>query len=83
MNSIPRNFTSSLPAEFNASRSAAEIFSVPLEVLRDPSFRGQYAWKRAGELAHFPAILYGGQTIWGLTLRITETMLQLLGKPNL
>ena len=60
----------------------AEIFSVPLEVLRDPSFRGQYAWKRAGELAHFPAILYGGQTIWGLTLRITETMLQLLGKPN-
>ena len=26
----------------------------------------------------FPAILYGGQTIWGLTLRITLNLLELL-----
>ena len=47
---------------------------MPLTALRDPSYRGDYEWKRdgtGGRSSKFPAILYGGQTIWGLTLRIT------------
>jgi len=56
----------------------AEIFSVPFEVLSDPRFRGRYQFKRGGGSANFPAILYGGQVIWGLTLRITENLLELL-----
>lgn len=51
----------------------AEIFEVPLGALRDPRYRGNYEW--GGNRSKFPAILYGGQTIWGLTLRITETLL--------
>jgi 8-oxo-dGTP pyrophosphatase MutT (NUDIX family) len=58
----------------------AEIFDVPLSALRDPKYRGDYEWTRegGGRSSKFPAILYGGQTIWGLTLRITETMLEIL-----
>jgi 8-oxo-dGTP pyrophosphatase MutT (NUDIX family) len=59
----------------------AQIFDVPLTALRDPQFRGDYEWKSEGPAARsskFPAILYGGQTIWGLTLRITLNLLELL-----
>jgi 8-oxo-dGTP pyrophosphatase MutT (NUDIX family) len=59
----------------------AQIFDVPLTALRDPKFRGDYEWKSEGPAsrsAKFPAILYGGQTIWGLTLRITLNLLELL-----
>ena len=59
----------------------AEIFDVPLRALSDPRYRGDYEWKSegpAGRSAKFPAILYGGQVIWGLTLRITQNMLDLL-----
>lgn len=62
-----------------APSEVAEIFDVPLAVLRDPRYRGDFEWQRPGGTpARFPAILYGGQTIWGLTLRITERMLALL-----
>ncbi len=59
----------------------AEIFDVPLTALRDPKFRGDYEWKSdgpAGRSSKFPAILYRGQVIWGLTLRITLNLLELL-----
>ncbi len=62
----------------------AEIFEVPLSVLADARYRGRYEWKRDGGRAssHFPAIFYSGQTIWGLTLRITESLLEILGIPR-
>jgi 8-oxo-dGTP pyrophosphatase MutT (NUDIX family) len=63
----------------------AEIFDVPLSALRDPNFHGDYEFTPDGR-AHaskFPAILYGGQVIWGLTLRITNNLLEILdGKAN-
>jgi 8-oxo-dGTP pyrophosphatase MutT (NUDIX family) len=62
-----------------APSEVAEIFDVPMSALRDPRYRGDFEWRRAGgPPARFPAILYGGQTIWGLTLRITERMLAIL-----
>jgi len=59
-------------------REVAEIFSVPIAVLSDERFRGSYRWQSGGT---FPAILYGEQTIWGLTLRITLSLLELLQEP--
>ncbi|HVA81725.1 MAG TPA: CoA pyrophosphatase [Candidatus Binataceae bacterium] len=57
----------------------AEIFEVPLSALADPRFRGDYHWRRdSGGTSKYPAILYGGQTIWGLTLRITMDLLEML-----
>jgi 8-oxo-dGTP pyrophosphatase MutT (NUDIX family) len=59
----------------------AQIFHVPLTALRDPNYRGDYEWKRDGadgRSSKFPAILYDRQIIWGLTLRITLGLLELL-----
>jgi 8-oxo-dGTP pyrophosphatase MutT (NUDIX family) len=58
-------------------KEVAEIFSVPLEALSDPRFRGRHRWKRDGSISEFPAILYAGQVIWGLTYSLTLTFLQL------
>ena len=63
----------------------AEIFDVPLSALRDPGYRGDYEFTPDGraQASKFPAILYGGQVIWGLTLRITINLLEILdGKAN-
>lgn len=58
----------------------AEVFEVPLAALSDPRYRGSYEWKHdPGTSSNYPAILYGGQTIWGLTLGITERLLEILG----
>ncbi len=59
----------------------AQVFEVPLRVLADPSYRGQYEWRRDKDRpsSNFPAIFYAGQTIWGLTLRITENLLDIMG----
>lgn len=54
----------------------AEIFDVPLSSLADPRYRGQY---RLSNTAKYPAIVYDGQTIWGLTLRITDRLLEISG----
>jgi len=58
----------------------AEIFDVPLSALHDPGFRGDYEFTPDGRAraSKFPAILYGGQVIWGLTLRITINLLEIL-----
>ena len=62
----------------------AEVFEVPLRVLADARYRGLYEWRRdqGGPSLNFPAIFYSGQTIWGLTLRITENLLDIMGIPH-
>lgn len=75
-------FVGSIPAATAMTPSpdeVAEIFDVPLRALRDPRHRGEFEWRRDnGSASRFPAILYGGQTIWGLTLRITLNLLEIL-----
>jgi 8-oxo-dGTP pyrophosphatase MutT (NUDIX family) len=62
----------------------AQVFEVPLRALADKQYRGLYEWRRDKDRAssHYPAIFYGGQTIWGLTLRITESVLEIMGIPR-
>jgi 8-oxo-dGTP pyrophosphatase MutT (NUDIX family) len=68
-----------VPTDLRADEhEVAEIFSVPVAALKDPRFRGQYKWKSGGSTGEYPAIFYGSQPIWGLTLRITEELLGLL-----
>jgi 8-oxo-dGTP pyrophosphatase MutT (NUDIX family) len=57
-------------------REVAAIFFVPMDALKDPSYRGTYRFRReTGEVTEHPAILYNDQVIWGLTLRFTEEVL--------
>ncbi len=58
-------------------KEVAEIFEVPLGALRDRRHRGHYQWKINGAATNQPAILYGGQTIWGLTYYLTLRFLEL------
>jgi 8-oxo-dGTP pyrophosphatase MutT (NUDIX family) len=58
-------------------KEVAEIFDVPLLALSDPRYRGHYQWRDNGYSSRRPAILYGGQVIWGLTYELTLTFLQL------
>ncbi len=62
----------------------AQVFEVPLRALADPRYRGQYEWRRDKDRpsSNFPAIFYAGQTIRGLTLRITENLLDLMEIPR-
>ncbi len=55
----------------------AEIFDVPLEALTARRYRGYYDWDIDGIKTHQPAILYGGQIIWGLTYYLTLRLLEL------
>jgi hypothetical protein len=66
-------------------KEVAEIFHVPLAALSDPRYRGSFRWKRPGQTraSEFPAILYGGQVIWGLTFSLTLTFLDhILDRPT-
>jgi 8-oxo-dGTP pyrophosphatase MutT (NUDIX family) len=68
-----------VPTDLRADEhEVAEIFSVPVAALKDPRFRGRYKWNRGGSIQEYPAILYGEEPIWGLTLRITEELLALM-----
>jgi len=59
----------------------AEIFEVPIAALADERWRGHYEWRGDGSrpTSQHPAIFYAGQTIWGLTLRITDSLLEIIG----
>jgi 8-oxo-dGTP pyrophosphatase MutT (NUDIX family) len=58
-------------------KEVAEIFEVPLAALSDRRYRGEYKWSNNGSTSYHPAILYGGQTIWGLTYYLTLRFLEL------
>jgi 8-oxo-dGTP pyrophosphatase MutT (NUDIX family) len=59
-------------------KEVAEIFSIPLRALSDLRYRGSHRSKRDGSNRDFPAIVYGGQVIWGLTYNLTLTFLRLI-----
>lgn len=61
------------------TKEVAEIFQVPLNALADRQYRGHYRWQNNGYTTRHPAIIYGGQVIWGLTYALTLKFLALGG----
>ena len=61
-------------------KEVAEIFEVPLSALTAPTYRGSIKWTNNGVRGDYPAILYEGQTIWGLTYELTLRFLELTRK---
>jgi 8-oxo-dGTP pyrophosphatase MutT (NUDIX family) len=73
------------PVEYRIQEvEVAQVFEVSLRELADPRYRGIYEWRRDKDRAasNFPAIFHSGQTIWGLTLRITENLLDMMEIPR-
>ena len=60
-------------------KEVAEVFDVPLKALGERRYRGHYRWRNNGHMTTHPAIIYGGQTIWGLTYALTLSFLELAG----
>jgi len=58
------------------AREVAEVFTMPLEVCRDARARISYRWTESGAEVEVPAIEFQGRIIWGLTLRILESLLE-------
>jgi 8-oxo-dGTP pyrophosphatase MutT (NUDIX family) len=56
-------------------REVAEALWVPLHVFRDPRFHGTTAVSRGEFQADFPAYLYEGNTVWGMTYRMIQAFL--------
>lgn len=66
---VPRNVATVAGAE------VAEIFWVPLELLRDESRWAEADVDASGAVLRVPAIRYGEHTIWGMTHRIVLQVL--------
>jgi 8-oxo-dGTP pyrophosphatase MutT (NUDIX family) len=58
-------------------KEVAHIFEVPIEALGSRRYRGHYRWPVNGTPSEHPAIIYGGETIWGLTYQFTLRFLEL------
>jgi 8-oxo-dGTP pyrophosphatase MutT (NUDIX family) len=56
----------------------ADALWVPLRVFRDERYKGTTHFSRDGFGMDFPAFLYGGKTIWGLTYRILCRFLEVV-----
>lgn len=52
---------------------------VPVASLRRPDARGTHQQQQFGNQIEYPAFVYQGYTIWGLTHRILTSLLEILG----
>lgn len=65
------------PTRIDTSEVAGALW-VPLRALRDKRNHGSTHIARDGYDADFPAFLYGGKTVWGLTYRILTGFLEVV-----
>ena len=60
-------------------REVESAIWVPLQALAAPEARATYARTLDGVTSEFPALRYGHYTVWGLTHRILEGFLEIVG----
>lgn len=63
------------------SDEVAEAFWLPLPHLWDPRNAGRVEWTRDGKRLVYPAILWQGHAIWGLTFRVLTLFSDVLDAP--
>jgi 8-oxo-dGTP pyrophosphatase MutT (NUDIX family) len=67
------------PYDFRPNpREVSEIFSVPIDVLLDPSTAAEEEWTFGGHTLPIATYRHGAHVIWGATHCITTTFLDLL-----
>ncbi|MGA2410455.1 MAG: CoA pyrophosphatase [Candidatus Binataceae bacterium] len=64
-------------------KEVAEIFYVPIAALRDKRYRTKAKPVLSTRIGELPAIVYEGQTIWGLTYYLTMSFLGLIAGTGL
>lgn len=69
--------------ELVPNHEVQEVLWVPLAFFLDPANRSSLTWTRRGVPLPFPCYRYHGHVVWGLTLRILETLLACVrGQPG-
>ena len=76
---VVRPFVAVVPADipFEANHEVADVFWVPVKLLRSAQTQGEHAVLVNGETARFPAYNFGERVVWGLTERIVTQLLTL------
>jgi 8-oxo-dGTP pyrophosphatase MutT (NUDIX family) len=76
---IVRPFVAVVPADvtFTPSDEVADMFWVPLNVLRADEAQTEYEITVNGVVARFPAYAVNGHIVWGMTERIVRQLLTL------
>ena len=59
-------------------REVQETVWLPMSFLTHPDAKGVYRRELNGEMQDFPAFVYRGYTVWGLTYRMLTTFLDLV-----
>jgi 8-oxo-dGTP pyrophosphatase MutT (NUDIX family) len=72
---IPSVFKLAAPAQVTLNREAASYEWVPLRILAREDARSTHLLRRHGVEVAFPALVYRGLVIWGLTERIISAIL--------
>jgi len=79
-----RPFVCAATEDLTLRLNAAEVHStlwVPLSALDRDETRGAYRHESEGATMSYPAYVYAGFTIWGLTYRMIQGLLQALRQP--
>jgi 8-oxo-dGTP pyrophosphatase MutT (NUDIX family) len=64
-----------LPTRVDATEVAHALW-VPMQVFRDTRFHGTMSFTRDGQRAEYPAFVYEGYKVWGLTYRMIRGFLE-------
>jgi 8-oxo-dGTP pyrophosphatase MutT (NUDIX family) len=64
---------------FELNHEVEEALWIPLAYLADRANRSSFVWEGRGARVHMPACDYGDRRIWGLTLRMIEDLLLVVG----
>ncbi len=76
----PFVFALERPSELVPNHEVQEFVWVPLAFLADRRNRRAMTWVRAGLPVPMPCYHFGDRVIWGLTLRIVDELLELVGR---
>ena len=75
---LPFVFAVERRVELRLSPEVQAVMWVPLDFLANPANRSTMVWQRAGAHVTLPCYDFRGHTIWGLTLRMADELLDLL-----
>jgi 8-oxo-dGTP pyrophosphatase MutT (NUDIX family) len=78
MTILPFVFAVDRSVEMQPGPEVQAVMWVPLDFLADPANRSTMVWQRSGVEVTLPCYSFEGRTIWGLTLRMADELLDLL-----
>ncbi len=78
----PFVFLETTPAEIRLGHEAAHSFWLPLRQARRGDFNSSFDYDAGDHTIAFPCWRFEGEVIWGLTFKMLETLLELVGSSH-